>query len=131
VQELGKAAPWRCAFVPLNLVEPQLGTRFHVVGGHPNLLLFYDALSMEVGLTAIDEREWVGLAIILGEIHLLDSRQPAVVVFAEKRRFGAQGRRCRPLLLKRVDLGLQQRFDEGREIHGGGLGHRRGDGCRE
>jgi len=106
VQELGKAAPWRCAFVPLNLVEPQLGTRFHVVGGHPNLLLFYDALSMEVGLTAIDEREWVGLAIILGEIHLLDSWQPAVVVFAEKKAIwcprkkvqAAPSEACRPWL---------------------------------
>ena len=55
MQQLGEVAPWWRALITLDLDVPQLGRGFKVVGSHPNLLL-HDALLMEIGFAAVNQR---------------------------------------------------------------------------
>lgn len=55
----------------LHLDEPNLCTGFHIVGGHPDLLLCCNVLLIEVVLTAINECQQIRFAIILGDVYLL------------------------------------------------------------
>jgi hypothetical protein len=48
---------------------------------------------VKVGFTAIDEDQWIGLAVIAGEIQLLEPRWPVIVVLAGAH-LGARGRRA-------------------------------------
>jgi hypothetical protein len=63
---------WHHGGVPSSRWTSQLGAIFQIVGGHPDFLLFRDALLMEVGLTAVDERLRIGFAIVFWKIHLLE-----------------------------------------------------------
>jgi hypothetical protein len=82
VDEFGEMAPgWR-ALVLLDLDPPHLGAVLQIVPRHPDLL-FHDSLLVEVRLTPINEKEGVGLAIVFGEIELLETwRWPVGFVFA-------------------------------------------------
>lgn len=82
VEELGETPPGRCAAIALDLHEPHLGAVLQIVRGHPNLFLLGDPLLMEVGFTAVDEREGIRFAVILGESHLLETWWSIVVVLA-------------------------------------------------
>lgn len=53
-----------------------------IVGRHPDLLLLGDALLDEVRFTTADEGQRVGLAVELGEVELLESGRPIVVMAA-------------------------------------------------
>jgi hypothetical protein len=73
VDEFGETTPgWR-ALVLLDLDPPHLGAVLQIVPRHPDLLLFHDSLLVEVRLTPINEKEGVGLAILFGEIELLET----------------------------------------------------------
>jgi hypothetical protein len=66
----------------LYLDEPQLGDVVEVVGGHPHAFLVNDALLMEVGLTPVEEHQWISFAIILWEVQLLEPRGSILVMVA-------------------------------------------------
>jgi hypothetical protein len=60
-----------------------LGAVLQVVPCHPDLLLFHDSLLVAVRFTPINEKEGVGLAIIFGEVELLETwGWPVGVAFA-------------------------------------------------
>jgi hypothetical protein len=80
VEQFRETAPRRSTLVRLDLDIPQLRPVLQVVGRHPHLLL-HDSLLVEVGLTAVDEDEGVGLAVVPQKVHLLKSRRLIVVVF--------------------------------------------------
>ena len=82
VEHLGEAAPRRCAIIALDLHVLELGATLQIVRRHPYLLLLGDPLLMEEGLASVDEREGIGLAVELGEVHLLETGRPVVVVLA-------------------------------------------------
>jgi hypothetical protein len=48
---------------------------------------------MKVRLGAIDEAEGVGLAVVMGKVHLLKPRRPMVVMFGSSRARPVGGRR--------------------------------------
>jgi hypothetical protein len=62
-----------------------LGFVLQIVGGHPHLLLLHDPLLVEVRLATVDEDERVRLAIVAGEVHLLETGRPIGVVLTVRR----------------------------------------------
>ena len=78
-QFLEPAPRWR-TLVRLDLDVPHLRPVLQIVGGHPDLLL-RDALLMKIILTTIDKRQWIGLAVVFGKIHLLETRWAIVMAF--------------------------------------------------
>jgi hypothetical protein len=76
VEELLEAPPGRGAFILLELNEPELRHVLQVVRRHPHLLLWHGALLAKIRLTSIDKDQWIRLAIVAREVHLLEPRRP-------------------------------------------------------
>ena len=70
MEELLEPTPARRAFILLELDVPQLGHVFEVVRGHPDLFR-HGSLLVKVGLTSIDEDQWVAFAVEARKVHLL------------------------------------------------------------
>jgi hypothetical protein len=66
----------------LELDVPQLGDIFQVVQRHPNAFLRHGTLLPEIRLTLVDEEHGVGLAVVAGEVELLEFGRAIEVTMA-------------------------------------------------
>ena len=60
---------------------PHLGALLKIIRRHTYLLLLHYALLVEVGFTAVDEDQRIGLAVVPRKVHLLELRRSILMVF--------------------------------------------------